>query len=1226
MSSEFDLENLVRILITASEACARSGADALWSVLDTISSGTNAEGASVFLCTSAPIVRHSQGVSIKAPSMDMCASLMTEGKAVSISLSESDNRTIIYLGLGSNARHLGVVGFSFDTKQRANDAIATLKSTVHIIALALREVLEHDEACATKDATERRVREMATIYDIGKAIDQCETDELLDIVTEKAALVMDAQACSLLLRTPDTNALVIAASFGLPDEVVENTRVFVGEGIAGRVVQSGEALLLHSLDDEPLFEKGFVSGVPNVGSSVSVPMRDGDGQIQGVLCIRRNGVAERFTDEDLRLFNIFANQASMAINNRRLYSRLSNKLHELSTLASLTESIISSLDLGRVLNQVADGIVDVVHFDLCRIYLSDPDTGRFSASIVRGFPADSVGANDANIGIGEDVVGLVAQSQQPMLIDNLETANSVVRRFAKSLGLKSFYAQPIVARERCIGVVVVSSTSAFRTFAPNRIEVLSTFVHQAGIAIENARFYTSQEKRYSELTTLYEVSRSLSATSGVFEAARSVTELATKITDSDAGVLLMFDAVSDSMRALHWCGLHDELDSQIKSYTVPTSTSYSARTLRIPRVLNASDIENLFGPPWRLLSEGFVVHHRSVALVPLVVSGESVGFLILGKHHADYGVEQLRLIAVASSQAAAVLSSAFKYEQSIGQRELELSAVYDLMQRLRTAKNLEQALDSILGIVGSLVWSDRSMLLTIDDNNETMTVRAARGEDSGALIGKASVPLNSSNVASRALRDRTATISSDPAGDIDNLRAIIPGYRGRTEIRSVLAIPLVVGDDPIGALLLESSKVGEYTSDSARTLHLVSSQAATIYREMSSLRTLTRYTENILRSIAAGVITVDKNGVIVTWNARAEEIINLQAHEIIGRHYSEFIEMLQVDAPMREETMKMVELTAKTGKVFTRNQLCYQSPQGDETYVNLSASQLKSESGEYLGVVVVFEDITNEMQMKEEVERVSKLAETGQLAANIAHELRNPLSSIKGAAQFLRNELPPDYIEQHGEFFEIIIEEVNGLNRMTSEFLDFSRVTPPSMRMIDLNALVSRMLHLMGPYLTNQSVSVVDQLEDALPEVLVDRNQIEQVVKNIVINSAQAMPNGGQLNVTTRHLKAQDIVEVEFSDTGVGISPDKMDKIWTPFFTTKTKGTGLGLAIVLKIVETHGGHMSLKSSPGRGSVFTMQLPVKPNNMLSIPQARTEITEQRSDQPGGIFEPSLLESS
>ena len=127
------------------------------------------------------------------------------------------------------------------------------------------------------------------------------------------------------------------------------------------------------------------------------------------------------------------------------------------------------------------------------------------------------------------------------------------------------------------------------------------------------------------------------------------------------------------------------------------------------------------------------------------------------------------------------------------------------------------------------------------------------------------------------------------------------------EARSRMAIPLVVADELIGVLIMESRTPDLYTEDSVMMLHLVASQAATIYREMTSLRNLTRYTDNILRSIAAGVITVDKNGYIVTWNKRAEEIVNLRASQVIGQHYSEFIKLLQVDLPVREETMRMVE-------------------------------------------------------------------------------------------------------------------------------------------------------------------------------------------------------------------------------------------------------------------------------------------------------------------------------
>jgi PAS domain S-box-containing protein len=776
--------------------------------------------------------------------------------------------------------------------------------------------------------------------------------------------------------------------------------------------------------------------------------------------------------------------------------------------------------------------------------------------------------------------------------------------------MDAYYAQPIVARGRCIGVVVVSNTGPQRPIARADVELLSTFVHQAGIAIENARIIAGQERRYAELTTLYEVSKTLAATSGVQKAAQTVNDLATQITDSDAGLLLLFEDGGEGLSALHWRGVPEALGKRLRSFAAPpVPVPAAARAVRAPRILTEAEAGRLFGPDWRPVTEPFLARHRAAALVPLVVDDAAVGFLVLGKHGADYGDQELKLIAVASSQAATVLHSASSYERRIGQRDLELSAVYELMQKVRAATALEEALSSILDIVASLVWSDGSRLLTVDEGGETMTVRAARGERAGGAAGRETLPLGGDSIAARALRARTGLIASD----------VPSGREGGGEARSRMAIPLVVGDELIGVLLMESRTPDLYTEDSVMMLHLVASQAATIYREMTSLRNLTRYTDNILRSIAAGVITVDKNGRIVTWNKRAEEIVNLRASQVIGRHYSEFIKLLQVDLPVREETMRMVELTAQTGKVFTRNQLCYHTPQGDETYINLSASQLRSESGDYLGVVVVFEDVTNEVQMKEEVERVSKLAETGQLAANIAHELRNPLSSIKGAAQLLRRELPPAQMAEHGEFLDMIVQEVNGLDRIATEFLEFSRVTPPEMRPLDVNALLARHLQFMSAYLADQDVQVLQDLDEDLPPLPLDRSQIEQVVKNIVINAVQAMPHGGTLTVATRRQPQLDIVEIDFTDTGVGIPANKLDKICAPFFTTKTKGTGLGLAIVRKIIETHGGRLVIRSTPGEGSTFTVQLPIHPAPAGVVAPSRAEITDQRHDQPGQMYE-------
>ena len=309
-------------------------------------------------------------------------------------------------------------------------------------ALGLRQAGWKAEVETARVLVERALREVATVYEIGQAMDKVEIDRLLDMITEKAAQVMEAQACSLLIRVADSDTLMIAASCGLPDDVVENTRIFVGEGIAGRVAETGQPLRLHSLEDDPRFRDLPPSPITNVSSSLCMPMKDENGRVRGVLCIRRSVPMPPFTEEDLRLFSIFATQAGLAINNAHLYAKLSHKLQELSTLSALTETVSSTLDLDQVLNQVADAIVDVVHFDRCRIYLGDLETGRFSARITRGFPWPAAGTPEPEFAPGEGVIGQVAVAKAPLLVAGLDAATPEQRDYAQALGMESFHAQP----------------------------------------------------------------------------------------------------------------------------------------------------------------------------------------------------------------------------------------------------------------------------------------------------------------------------------------------------------------------------------------------------------------------------------------------------------------------------------------------------------------------------------------------------------------------------------------------------------------------------------------------------------------------------------------------------------------------------------------------------------------------------------------------------------------
>jgi two-component system sensor histidine kinase HydH len=248
---------------------------------------------------------------------------------------------------------------------------------------------------------------------------------------------------------------------------------------------------------------------------------------------------------------------------------------------------------------------------------------------------------------------------------------------------------------------------------------------------------------------------------------------------------------------------------------------------------------------------------------------------------------------------------------------------------------------------------------------------------------------------------------------------------------------------------------------------------------------------------------------------------------------------------------------------------------------------LVNSSGERLGLVIIFEDVTREIEMEEQFRRMGELAALGQLAASIAHELRNPLSSIKGAAQYLQKEY-----EDHPpivEFLGIITEEVDGLNKLTTEFLEFARPIQLELEPTNINDVVEKTLQLMSVHIAENNATVKDKLSADISEIQADQKQIEQVLRNMILNAIQAMPSGGELTIETRRA-ASGGVELWVQDTGAGISQENLERIFLPFFTTKARGTGLGLSVVRKIVENHGGRVIVRSDAGKGCSFGVILP------------------------------------
>jgi signal transduction histidine kinase len=223
----------------------------------------------------------------------------------------------------------------------------------------------------------------------------------------------------------------------------------------------------------------------------------------------------------------------------------------------------------------------------------------------------------------------------------------------------------------------------------------------------------------------------------------------------------------------------------------------------------------------------------------------------------------------------------------------------------------------------------------------------------------------------------------------------------------------------------------------------------------------------------------------------------------------------------------------------------------------------------------------------ERMKQADRLAAVGELSAGIAHEIRNPLATIKGAVEILESEIPENHPKR--EFVQVVREETARVNRIISEFLTFARPPRPAFEPAHLNEIVESTLLLLRKEAESSLVRIATRLEE-LPSVSLDRDQIRQVLLNIVLNCIQAMQSGGELTISTFYERSSDEIVVLIRDTGPGMDADQLDKIFDPFFTTKPGGTGLGLSVSYQLVRHHGGSIEVRRNPDAGLTFEVRLP------------------------------------
>lgn len=350
--------------------------------------------------------------------------------------------------------------------------------------------------------------------------------------------------------------------------------------------------------------------------------------------------------------------------------------------------------------------------------------------------------------------------------------------------------------------------------------------------------------------------------------------------------------------------------------------------------------------------------------------------------------------------------------------------------------------------------------------------------------------------------------------------------------------------------------------------------------------------EQILANLDDGVIALDDEQKVIFFNEASEVLTDISSGAAVGQ----LLEQIFKREPW---LIELVQTTYPPLQKRARGEGDFVNRWGRKIPVGITVSPLQDRYGRFVGTILLLRDIKRRKELEEDLKRADRLALMGTLAAGLAHEIRNPLGGIKGAAQFLRRSADGDPSVQ--DFTGIMIREVDRVNQLIEQLLDLSRPAQLTLGPVNIHEILDDVLLLEGHSVGAGQIRIRKRFDPSLPPIRGDRAQLTQVFLNLVKNAFQAMADGGTLTVTTRletdyHVREHGtapnrFIWVDLADEGCGIREEDLANIFSPFFTTKNSGTGLGLATCYRIIREHGGTIRVESIEGRGSIFRVSLVV-----------------------------------
>lgn len=439
-------------------------------------------------------------------------------------------------------------------------------------------------------------------------------------------------------------------------------------------------------------------------------------------------------------------------------------------------------------------------------------------------------------------------------------------------------------------------------------------------------------------------------------------------------------------------------------------------------------------------------------------------------------------------------------------------------------------------------------------------------------------------------------------------KLIYPEYsemaRFMEEVNADICAPLIIDGFLIGFCNLGLDKKSKNdTAPDLELFYILTAQAASAIKSAltySHILEIKDARENIIKNIMSGIITVNIKKKITTFNKRAENITGYKVEDVLGKDVG----------IIGSKFAEIISSTLMEGKIYTRVELKVPAKNKEMVPIGMSTSHLRDESDNLVGVIVVFADLSEGMQIETQVRRTERLESLTTLATGLAHEIKNPLVSIKTFTHLL----PQKFNDQEfrNNYYEVVTKEIERLDNLIEKLVNFSHLGNPNFSRHKIEGIILESINFLEDEIIKRKIRIKQDFAGDIFDILLDPEQIKIVFRNVLSNAIESMPRGGDISITVKNQKLGhlrnlneklyneslltegDFVEIICQDTGCGIAEDNLNKIFNPFFTTKYGAVGLGLTIVHQIIEGHSGIIKVISQEGQGTAISINLPVEQN--------------------------------